>query len=99
MSSSPICSSPFRRQTYELDNGGCCDELDLIISQLKSELFEKQQNVKDFCSLQARFRDLLNNFYILCQDKLNIEYLLKLLGNDGFQRITDLRTENENLLV
>ena len=60
---------------------------------------KKQQNVKNFYSLQARFRDLLNNYDILCQDKLNIEYILKQLGNGGCQCITDLRTENENLLV
>ena len=94
-------NSTFQRQnvTYEIRDNGCINELDKVISQLKSELFEKQQNVKDFNCLQCKFNDLLNNLEMANREKSNIECELRQLGNDSSKCITDLRTENENLLV
>ena len=40
-------------QTYEINNNQNNDQ-DRTISQLKAEIFEKEQNQKDFCQLQYK---------------------------------------------
>ena len=44
--------------TYQILNKNCCcdvqDEFDLAITHLKSEIFERQQNAKDYCALENK---------------------------------------------
>ena len=56
-----------------LDNENLC-ELDCIITNLKAELFEKQQNAKDYCALEAKFRQLQNEIHLLSDQKICLEH-------------------------
>ena len=88
-------------QVYQVcTNGCCCDnfsELDCIIANLKNELFEKQQNVKDYCALESKFIQLQNDIKILCDQKNQLECQLCVTGEQGNKLICGLKTENENL--
>jgi len=95
------CSCSCVTPTYGICHSGCCCqtscELDCILSNLKAELFEKQNNAKDFCALQSRFIQLQNDIKALTQEKNCLECQLNLVGEEGSKKICDLRTENECL--
>ena len=99
MNSSPNSTTKRQIVTSELRDNCCISELDKVLSQLKSELFEKQQNMKDFNYLQNKFNNLLNNLEMINREKSNIECELRQLGDDSSKCISNLKTENENLLV
>ena len=82
---------------YEMYNNNC-PEQDAIISQLKAEIFEKEQNEKDFNLLQSKFRNLQNELQILSECKLHLEYELRTQTDCGNKNISDLKIQNENLL-
>ena len=48
-----------------------------MISQLKSQVFELEQNEKNFSSLHNKFRSLQSDYTLLSQEKLRLEYDLK----------------------
>ena len=81
-------------------NGCCCDnscELDCIITNLKSELFAKQQNIKDYCALQSKFLQLQNEIKCLSDQKNCLEVELCRAGEEGNKLICGLKSENINL--
>ena len=84
-------------QTYEINNNSNPDQ-DRIISQLKAEIFEKEQNQKDFCQLQSKYRNLQNELQLLSEAKLHLEYELRSKTDSGNKAISDLKNQNENLL-
>ena len=84
--------------TYELSNSDANPEKDLLISQLKTEIFEKEQNEKNFNLLQSKFRNLQNDLQLLSEEKVRLEYELKSKTENGSKAIGDLKSENENLL-
>jgi chromosome segregation ATPase len=75
-----------------------CPEKDALISQLKAEIFEKEQNEKDFNLLQSKFRNLQNELQILSECKLHLEYELRTQTDCGNKNVSDLKIQNENLL-
>lgn len=83
--------------TYEMKTS-CNPEKEMLISQLKSQLFEYEQNEKNFNQLQAKFRNVQNDLQLLSEDKLSLEYELKQKGESGSQQIGELKTENEDIL-
>ena len=95
------CSN-YHSVTYQITNPNCCspepDELDLMITNLKSEIFEKQQNGKDYCALENKFHQLQNEIQILSDQKLQLEQELSQSKNSGNKQITNFRTENENIM-
>ena len=95
------CSN-YNSVTYQITNPNCCsiepDELDLMITNLKSEIFEKQQNGKDYCALENKFRQLQNDIQILADQKLRLEQELAESKNNGNLRISNYRAENENIM-
>ena len=72
-------------------------EMDCIIAKLKSELFEKMQNAKDFCSLEAKVIQLQNQINALNEEKRALECRIFQSGEEGDKMICDLRNKNENL--
>ena len=86
--------------TYERSNPNCRyevqDELDSIITNLKAEVFDKQQNAKDYCALEAKFRQLQNEIQLLSDQKICLEQEIAKTSNDGNSLISNMRAENEN---
>ena len=74
-------------------------EKELLISQLKTQVFEYEQNEKNFNGLQGKFRNLQNEYTLLSEEKLRLEYELKQKSESANKTINELRSENENLLV
>ena len=92
------CNCSCSTISYDPCNNGCCyDELDCMIASLKSELFEKQQNVKDYCALESKCVQLQNDIQAVCDAKNRLECELCCTGEQGNKLIFSLRTENENL--
>ena len=87
--------------SYNICSNTCCPEnlceLDCIIANLKSELFEKMQNAKDYCSLEAKVLKLQNDINALNQEKGILECKICQTGKEGDQMICDLKNKNENL--
>ena len=94
--------------TYQID---CCDqncdyeyevkvgnkEKDMLIAQLNAHIQELEQQEKDYDLLKQKFRQLQNEYSLLKDNKLRLEYELKQRDEAYNKRICDLRGENENL--
>ena len=79
----------------------CCDyqdDLDLMITHLKTEIFEKEQNAKDYCALENKIKQLQNEIHMLSDQKVCLEQELNKSKNDSNISIADMRKENENLM-
>ena len=48
-----------------------------LISQLKSQVFDLEQNQKSYEALQTKFKSLSNDASILNEEKMRLEYELK----------------------
>ena len=72
-------------------------ELDCIITNLKNELFEKMQNSRDCCSLEAKILKLQNDIKALKEEKQILECKIMQSGKEGDKMIYELRNTNENL--
>ena len=72
-------------------------EMDCIIAKLKNELFEKMQNAKDYCSLEAKVIQLQNQINALNEEKRALECRIFQSGEEGDKMICELRNKNENL--
>lgn len=75
----------------------CINDQDLLITQLKAEIFDKEQKIKDLNDLQAQFNQLQNNLSLLSTEKLKVEYEMCQLNNESNKMVCDLRTQNDNL--
>ena len=87
--------------SYEVcHNGSCCEnvcDLDCIIANLKSELFAKQQNAKDYCPLEAKVIQLQNDIKMLCDQKNCLECELCHAEEEANKLLCNLKVENCNL--
>ena len=68
-----------------------------LISQLKSQVFDLEQNQKSYEALQTKFKSLSNDASILNEEKMRLEYELKQKTETSNKIISDLQTELENL--
>ena len=80
---------------YEVRVGN--KEKDMLIAQLNSHIQELEQQEKDYELLNQKFRQLQNEYSLLKDNKLRLEYELKQRDEAYNKRICDLRGENENL--
>ena len=99
-----ICDCSCHIVPYEVcvpENECCCQEtcesMDDEIAQLKSDLFERQQNEKDYCALESKFRQLQNDLQLLSEEKLRLEYELRKTENETNKSIPTFQCENLNL--
>lgn len=90
-------ASPYRKMNITYSPRVEESEKDLVISQLKAQVFELQQNEKNFNSLNLKVRSLQNDTNILSEEKLRLEYELKQRSEMSDKQILDLRQANENL--
>ena len=94
--------SMFDKQTYEVDTinpVSSSSEKDLLISHLKSKLYQLEQNEKAYADLQSQFRALQNEYKTMNEDKLRLEYELKQKTESQYKILNKLQNENENLLM
>ena len=87
--------------SYNICQNTCCPEnyceLDCIIANLKNELFEKMQNSRDYCSLEAKVLKLQNDIKALNEEKQILECKIVQTVKEGDKMIYELRNKNENL--
>ena len=104
-------SQSFNNQsTYELNNasnsfmrsrqnlGSGANEKDLLISHLKSKLFQLEQNEKSYADLQSKFRSLQNEYQLMNEAKLRLEYELKQKTESNNKTLNELQAQNDSLL-
>ena len=72
-------------------------ERDKIIMDLKSELFDIQQNVKNIKKLEKTNNDYLNENKILHEENNKLEFLLNKAKDQASTQINDLQLEIQNL--
>ena len=70
---------------------------DKKIAQLRSKIYDLKQREKDFDSLSQRYKQLVNDFSILNEAKLRLEYEIKQRESEYNRKITDLKSENQTL--
>ena len=66
-------------------------EKDTLISQLKSQIFDLEQNEKNYNNLQIKYKSLSNENAILNEEKLRLEYELKQKTEASNKIIADLQ--------
>ena len=65
-------------QSVEKDNlSNSVFDKENLISQLKSQIFDLEQNEKNYQLLQNKYKNLSNDFSILNEEKLRLEYKKK----------------------
>jgi len=89
------CCNPCGEIEYEIKVGN--KEKDMLIAQLNAHIHELEQQEKDYDLLNQKFRQLQNEYSLLKDNKLRLEYELKQRDEAYNKRICDLRGENENL--
>ena len=88
-------NSPKGDYEYEVRVGN--KEKDMLIAQLNAHIQELEQQEKDYDLLNQKFRQLQNEYSLLKDNKLRLEYELKQRDEAYNKKICDLRGENENL--
>ena len=83
--------------SYNIEPGEYDKGLDSTISNLKSRLFDLEQQEKDHNALKAKLSQLRSQFQLLTSTKNKLEQELKQKDDTYNQRICNLRSENENL--
>ena len=73
------------------------DPKDSIINQLKTQIFDLEQNQQNYELLQTKYKSLSNDLSILNEEKIRLEYELKQKTETTNKIISDLNTEVENL--
>ena len=87
--------SPNCDYDYEVKVGN--KEKDMLIAQLNAHIQELEQQEKNYDLLNQKFRQLQNEYSLLKDNKLRLEYELKQRDEAYNKKIGDLRGENENL--
>ena len=90
--------------TYTLENNEyeikiSSNGMDSTISNLKTRLFDLEQQEKDYNALSQKLAQLKKEFAILSNLKNKLEQELKQKDDAYNQRIVNLRGENENLQI
>ena len=80
-----------------LNNSSYNSEKDNLISHLKTQIFDLEQNEKNYQLLQSKYKNLSNDASILNEEKMRLEYELKQKIETSNKIIADLQCENENL--
>ena len=73
------------------------EQLDLIISNLKSELFEKEQNRKDYNILENNYNKLKEEILYISNEKQKIKNKYSKSINEDNNIINKYQTDNENI--
>lgn len=74
-------------------------EKDLLISHLKSKLFQLDQGAKNYSDLLAKYRQLENEFQLMSEAKLRLEYELRQKNETTNKILSDLKGQNDSLIA
>ena len=85
-----------KSQTDEINNFEK-NTKDEKISELRSKLESLKENSKDYDSLNSRYKQLLEDFSLMNEAKLRLEYEIRQRESEYNRRISDLKAENETL--
>lgn len=73
------------------------DQKDLLISQIKAEIFELKQNERDYLDLAAQLRSIEHRYNLLQEEKLRAEADFKSRNDINFKTIANLKTDIDTL--
>lgn len=73
------------------------DQKDLLISQIKAEIFELKQNERDYLDLAAQLRNIEHCYNLLQDEKLRAESDFKSRNDINFKTIANLKTDIDTL--
>ena len=86
--------------TYEIKRSPCspcCDSKSLKISQLKSQLAQLEEDDKAYNDLLQKYRQLQNEFQLMNNAKLRLEYEIKQKNETTNKILNDLKCQNVEL--
>jgi chromosome segregation ATPase len=73
------------------------DQKDLLISQIKAEIFELKQNERDYLDLASQLRSIEHRYNLLQEEKLRAESDFKGRNDINFKTIANLKTDIDTL--
>ena len=83
--------------TYEIRKSPECEARSLKISQLKSQLIQLEQDDKAYNDLLQKYRQLQNEYQLMNEAKLHLEYELKQKNETNNKILNDLKCQNCDL--
>ena len=83
--------------TYEIRKSPECEARSLKISQLKSQLIQLEQDDKAYNDLLQKYRQLQNEYQLMNEAKLHLEYELKQKNETTNKILNDLKCQNVDL--
>ena len=83
--------------TYEISKSPECAAKSLKISQLKSQLIQLERDDKAYNDLLQKYRQLQNEYQLLNEAKLHLEYELKQKNESNNKILNDLKCQNCDL--
>ncbi len=83
--------------TYEVNK--CMDPCakSLLISQLKSQIAQLEEDDKAYCALLQKYRQLQNEYQLVNESKLHLEYELKQKNETTNKIVNELKCQNIDL--
>ena len=83
--------------TYEINRSPECSAKSLKISQLKSQLIQLEEDDKAYNDLLQKYRQLQNEYQLVNEAKLHLEYELKQKNETTNKILNDLKCQNVDL--
>ena len=83
--------------TYEINRSPDCSAKSLKISQLKSQLLQLEEDDKAYNDLLQKYRQLQNEYQLINEAKLHLEYELKQKNETTNKILNDLKCQNIDL--
>ena len=83
--------------TYEINRSPECNAKSLKISQLKSQLIQLEEDDKAYNDLLQKYRQLQNEYQLINEAKLHLEYELKQKNETTNKILNDLKCQNIDL--
>ena len=83
--------------TYEINRSPDCSAKSLKISQLKSQLIQLEEDDKAYNDLLQKYHQLQNEYQLINEAKLHLEYELKQKNETTNKILNDLKCQNIDL--
>ena len=83
--------------TYEINKSPVCSAKSLKISQLKSQLIQLEEDDKAYNDLLQKYRQLQNEYQLINEAKLHLEYELRQKNETTNKILNDLKCQNVDL--
>ena len=86
------------QSTFQMNNcNPSSNEKEMLISHLKSKLYQLDENDKAYCDLLNKFKSLQNEFQLMNEAKMRLEYELRQKSESANKNLDDLRSQNCSL--